>query len=132
VRVSGSVVELGGLGFAWVFGLVALHLALALVMKQVRLVAGLHALATLAVGLGLCIGKSRPLKIAQWAAYVVGAEVLWRMCKAPIPWEFAKYSICLVCLIALMRSKEFRGRGARPLLRFVVACGCLHFRGIAI
>ncbi|MEI8039979.1 MAG: O-antigen ligase family protein, partial [Verrucomicrobiota bacterium] len=83
-------------------------MALALLMKMVRPVAGVHALLTLAFGLWLCLAKNRPLQIAQWAAYVVGAEVLWRMCKASIPWEFAKQSILLICLVSMVRSQRIR------------------------
>jgi hypothetical protein len=89
-------------------GFLLLHIVLAPLMRQVHTVATLHALATLGVGLYLCMWSNRPLQIAQWAAYVVGIEVLWRMCKASIPWEFAKHSISFVCLVSLIRLKQFQ------------------------
>jgi hypothetical protein len=109
VRRPVTVTDQQGWPVTWVVGLILIHLPLALVMKRWSLLAGVHALATFAVGGWLCLGKGRPQQIAQWAAYTVGAEVLWRMCKAPIPWEFAEHSICLVCLISMARSKGIRG-----------------------
>lgn len=114
-RGRGSIADPRELGFAWVLGFALLHMALALLMKKVHLVAGIHALGTFVVGLWLCFGRPRPLQVAQWMGYVVGAEVLWRMCKAPIPWEFAKYAISFVCVVSLVRSSASR-RWLLPLL----------------
>jgi O-antigen ligase len=100
--------EADGLGFGRVFGFVALHLVLALVMKQWQIVAAIHAVGTFIVGLWFCGRRNRPLQLAQWAGYTAGAEALWRMCGAPIPWEFAELTICLVCLISLVRIGSFR------------------------
>jgi O-antigen ligase len=44
--------------------------------------------------------------------YVVGAEVLWRMCHPPIPWQFAEYLLCFVCGVLLLRA----GASRRPWL----------------
>ena len=134
VRGPVSIAEPGGLGFAWVCGFLAIHLALALVMKRVHTVAGVHALGTFMFGLWLCFGKNRPLQLAQWAGYTVGAEALWRMCKAPIPWEFAELTIFLVCLISLMRTGGIRGfwlrsssRGVLLFLPVALRSCCCHF-----
>jgi hypothetical protein len=116
-RVLLSIAERGDLGFAWVLGFVLVHMALALLMNRVHQVAGIHALGTFVVGLWLCFERPRPSQVAQWIGYVVGAEVLWRMCKAPIPWEFAKYAICFVCVVSLLRSGAIR-RSLLPLLYF--------------
>src|SRR5207302_11017891 len=43
-------------------------------------------------------------QLLRWVAYMVGAEVLWRMCRAPVPWEFAKHAIWFVSLVSLLRS----------------------------
>ena len=119
VRSAPSELTQGGRTFTWVIGFLLLNMALAVVMKRVPSVATLHALVTFAVGLWLCLSKNRPLQVAQWASYVVGAEVLWRMCKASIPWEFAKLSISLVCFVSALRSDRFRSSWL-PALYFVL------------
>ena len=96
--------EPGAWPAAGMFVFLALHLPLALAMKEARWVAGIHALATFAFGLWLALGRSRPGLTAQWLAYVVGAEVLWRMCHAPIPWQFAEYIICAVTAVLVVRA----------------------------
>jgi len=88
-------------------------------MRQVHLLGALHALAVLLLGLALGLSGRKPVALAQWMGYVVGAEVLWRMCKAPIPWEFAKHSISLVCLVFWFRS-GFRGTWLPLLYLFLL------------
>ena len=98
-----------GLSIKWVITFCVAHMGLALLLRNVRPLGAVHAIVTLAFGLSFCLRKNQPLQIAHWAAYVVGAEVLWRMCKAAIPWEFAKHSISLVCIISMVRAKGIRG-----------------------
>jgi O-antigen ligase len=119
VRRPAFMAQADGPGFVRIFGFVALHLALALVMKRVHPVAGIHALGTFIYGLWLCCGRNRPLPLAQWAGYTAGAEALWRMCGAYIPWEFAELSISLICLISLVRAGNF-GEFWLPLLYLVL------------
>jgi O-antigen ligase len=108
------------ISIGWLVLFLILHSVLALAMQKLPLVAQIHALVTLLVGLWLCSSKNSPLRVAQWVAYVVGAEVLWRMCRAPIPWEFAKHSIWLVVVISLLRNPG-TGRGwGFPALFFVL------------
>lgn len=102
----------------WILLFILLHPMLALAMRQVHLLGALHALLVLTLGLVLGFSGRKPVALAQWMSYVVGAEVLWRMCKAPIPWEFAKYCIALVCLAFVFRS-GFRGSWT-PLLYFLL------------
>jgi O-antigen ligase len=127
-RLAGSVGSVGRVSVKWIVGFLLVNMAVALLMQKVPLAAGAHALVTFAYGLWLCFTRNRPLQLAQWMAYAVGAEALWRMCEAPIPWEFAKYSICLVCLISLVRSGGIRGsRLPAFYLALLVPAGFLTF-----
>lgn len=95
----------------WAVILCAVHTPLALAIYNVEAVALLHALATLAVGLFLALaGRRRLLQVAYWGAYVAGVEVLWRMAKAPVFWEYGKYATALVLMLALVRSQLFKGQ----------------------
>ena len=51
-------------------------------------------------------------RVACAAAYVIGAEVLWRMARVPLYWEFGKYAVGGVLLVAAIRA----GRSTPPLL----------------
>ena len=95
----------------------AAHAGLALLFKNVHAMAGVHALVTLAIGISFSLRKNNPMQIAQWVAYVMGAEVLWRMTKAPIPWEFAKYAITLICVLSIIKVNRVKGSWL-PLLYF--------------
>ncbi|NUO62029.1 MAG: hypothetical protein HOQ11_01080 [Gemmatimonadaceae bacterium] len=99
--------------------LLGMHASLALMMRDHPALAKAHALVTLAVGLW---GALRwPLaRVACVAGYIMGAEVLWRMSAAPIPWEFAKYAIVLVFALALLRNAASMRSGPLPLLYFIL------------
>ncbi|MBX3744363.1 MAG: O-antigen ligase family protein [Verrucomicrobiae bacterium] len=76
------------------------HVGLGVAGKSSALVSGGHALLTLGVGLFWAFTDRRPFRLAAWAAYVVGMEIFWRMTKAPVPWEFGKYALAFVLVIA--------------------------------
>lgn len=83
------------------------HLPMALAMKSAPRLAAVHALSVLLYGLFLAVNHGSLPKIACWGAYTIGSEILWRACKAPIPWEFGKYAVVLVFAVTLMmRSNE--------------------------
>jgi hypothetical protein len=61
-----------------------------------------HALAT--IGVGLVCALTRPVgHVAIVAAYIVGAEALWRMTEAGVFWEVGKYAIGAILLVAIQR-----------------------------
>lgn len=82
----------------------ALHLPLAIGMHHSRALASAHALATVAIGLWWAIGGRHPHRVILAAAYVTGAEVLWRMTKAGVFWEYGKYAVCAIFLVGMARN----------------------------
>ena len=72
------------------------------------------ALATVHAGLALLFGiwlavYSRLEYVACMGAYLTGAEVLWRMSKSMLPWEFGKYATFLIFFVALLRTGKLKG-----------------------
>lgn len=95
------------------------HVLIGVVLRQSSTVAGLHAIIALAVSIWAAVRWS-DVAIASCCAYIVGAEVLWRIAGAPIPYEFGKYAVSLVFLIALVRMGRRAVWRVAPLLYFVV------------
>ncbi len=83
------------------------HALLGLAMQRSPVIATLHALLAVGVGAVVTAFGSRPQRATYFAAYIVGAEVLWRMSSAHVFWEFGKYATALILLIGLFR---LRGR----------------------
>ncbi len=84
--------------------LIVLHIPLGLLLYWSSALAFIHPVAVFFLGLYWAIRKNEKLeKIAWIAAYIVGAEVLWRMAKSPIFWEFGKYAVITIMLVALVR-----------------------------
>ena len=79
------------------------HVPLTLVMRTSSGLATAHALLTFGVGVVLVLFSRGTEKLAYWAAYVAGVEVLWRMTKAQTYWEVGKYSVVAVILLFFLR-----------------------------
>lgn len=96
---------------------IAAHMALALAMKQAPILATVHGWSLLFFGLYLALsGRSRD-QVVTVAAYIVGAEVLWRMTGARVFWEMGKYSISLIFIASMLRQHRApKGRAALYLL----------------
>jgi hypothetical protein len=88
----------------WLWLFLALHIPLAIALKQVAGLSTVHAWLTLVVGLGLALRPAPLAGAACAAAYVAGAEVCWRMTKAGVFWEYGKYGACLILVVSLLRS----------------------------
>jgi O-antigen ligase len=85
------------------------HVILAQLMLRMPTIGLLHA--TACVGIGIVIAVRRPLhEVAYVVAYIAGSEVLWRMTRAGVFWEFGKYAVSAVLLVALVRARGKRNR----------------------
>jgi O-antigen ligase len=93
--------------FVAIAAILAAQVATALLITQSATIATVHALVTLTVGLWFaCTSTLR--RVAFVCAYIAGNEVLWRISKALLPWEFGKYAICLLILVSLGRTARLR------------------------
>lgn len=93
------------LPWRWFLGLLLLHVILACLMKRLPLLASLHAALTLLAALILVLRNAPPVKVVATMAYLIGSEVLWRMTQASVPWEFGKYAVALIALVAIARQR---------------------------
>lgn len=85
------------------------HIVLAQLMRPVPIFAAIHAIGTLLVG--LVFAARRPMdQVAVVVGYVAMSEVFWRMTRTPVFWEFGKYTVCLILLVALVRMRPVRNR----------------------
>lgn len=96
-------VAVGGRRQLWVVLGFAAHAPLAILVSRYPSVGAVHAYASLAVGLAWAVAGRHPWRVAYAAAYIVGAELLWRMTGAPIFWEFAKYALSALFLAGTWR-----------------------------
>lgn len=95
------------------------HIPLALVLKNVPLLATGHALLALAVGLLFLRRDQGPERVVYVAAYITGCELLWRASHAAVFWEFGKYSVSMLLGLALIRHGLLREASRRPLYAFL-------------
>ncbi len=95
----------------------AANIILAQLMNRMPIIATLHAWGTLALALIWAVSGRLP-RTAMICAYMTGCEVLWRMNKAAILWEFGKYAVCLVMLMSF--AKKAPKRPLLPWLYFLM------------
>lgn len=115
---ASPVVAARGISSSWYAQLffLAAHAPLALMIPKHSSLATLHALLVLGVGLLFAVLPRRSHISACAAAYLTGGAVFWRMRAAPqLPWEFGKYAVSLVFLVALV----FAVRVRRPVVPIV-------------
>jgi hypothetical protein len=84
------------------FLFLAAHVPLALIMNNSPAISTVHALLVVFAAIIFSL-RSRGLEYAGYfLSYIAGAEVLWRMSSASVFWEFGKYAVVLVCVIAMI------------------------------
>ncbi len=100
---ASSVPEAGDLSTVKVLlPYLALHVLLGPVLRAFPAAATIHAALVFAVAIWAAM-KWDSLMILCCAGYIVGSETLWRMSGARVPYEFGKYAVSLIFLIALAR-----------------------------
>lgn len=85
-----------------------LHAPMAIVLRSMSTVPRYHALGVLALGLWWATVGRRPAWAVAAAAYVAGAEILWRMIGTGLFWEFGKYGASLILLLVFLRLPAHR------------------------
>lgn len=93
-----------------VVGLLGAHALLGMAMSSLAIVATAHAIATALAALFYAATTRRVRNVAIVASYVAGCEVLWRMDRAEVFYEFGKYTVAAVLIIAMLRMRPRRNR----------------------
>ncbi len=96
------------------------HPLLAAAMRISPLIPTAHAFGTFALGMYWLLRGKNPDRVIPLMGYIVGSEILWRGTGARIPWEFAKYSLCALALVALVRFSLLRSASKAPLVYFLL------------
>lgn len=97
----------------------AAHAALAPLMRESSTIATLHAIVTLVVAMWAAV-RWRPEQVMYVAAYITGAEILWRMTDADVYWEVGKYAVAVVFIVAALRLTHLSRWQLLPLLYFLL------------
>ncbi len=92
---------------AWLATTLAIvHFGLGALMSRSPALATAHAVATVLVAFFVSLLSARPEVAIATAAYVAGADVLWRMCDASVFHETGKYGTAFALGILLLRIRR--------------------------
>ncbi|HWQ93520.1 MAG TPA: O-antigen ligase family protein, partial [Clostridia bacterium] len=90
----------------------AVHVLLGLAIHRWPVLGKVHCVCAFLIGLGCALVASKPHLAAYAAAYIVAAEVLWRIAGGAIFWEFGKYSVSAILICSVLR----RGNAGKWML----------------
>ncbi len=105
---------------------VVLHIVLALLMRFFSFISTLHALVVFVIAIWTVLRENDLRKLIPITAYIVSSEVLWRMTGANIFWEFGKYAIIAIMVLALLKFRRVKKAGL-PVLFFVLLLPSISF-----
>lgn len=108
IRRAATAQERNGKEFRFLVLASFAHLPLSLALYSLGTAALLHPLSVLAVGLYWAVNRRYSLERVSLAiAYLVGAEILWRMAFVPVPWEFGKIGSAIIAIVALVVRRRY-------------------------
>lgn len=96
------------------------NVLLAYLSRQSALFSTIYGWATLIIGLFFLIQDKRPARLIYLCGYIIGAELIWRSTMAGIFYEYGKYSITFLLLLAILRYRLFSQTTKWPILYFVL------------
>jgi hypothetical protein len=105
-------------GRVFVFSL--LHVPLVLLFRVNPIFPTIHAFVTLGIAFLFLYGDQQPDRLIYAVAYIVGSELLWRGTGANVFWEFGKYSVILLLVLALFRYRMVGWVDKRPVVYFAL------------
>lgn len=85
------------------------HLPLGLWMHAQSAITFVHGAITFAAGMWWALSSNRLERVAWTGAYIVGAEVLWRMTTDALPWESGKAMIIVIFSVAILNTQGLKG-----------------------
>ncbi|MCP5303467.1 MAG: O-antigen ligase family protein [Pseudomonadales bacterium] len=91
-----------------VLGFLLLHIPLGIILKDARALSTVHAYIVIGIAIVLALSNFPVTWVAYSLAYIAGAEILWRMTKANVLWEWGKYATILIVIITAWRMRNFR------------------------
>ncbi len=108
----------------WTLGQILLwlgvHVAFAFALRNLPFLGLVQSLTCLFLGLRW-LAQGAPLeRLIALAGYVTAMEILWRGTDTVIVYEFAKYTVCLILLLAALRYRLLASSHKLPLLYFAL------------
>lgn len=121
-----------GVSLTWytVVAVIALHVVLAVAMRHVTMIGNLHAIAVLGLGIYFAAFRSDRRYATYCIAYICCSEVLWRMTRSAILWEYGKYAAVAICLTAIVRNRIRPPWPAILYLCFLIPSAFLTFGAV--
>ena len=80
-----------------------LHGVLAVLFLNLPILATIHSLIILPLGIYFVLKKNNPDAAIYVISYILGCETLWRAFNSTLVWEYSKYSIIIIISLAIFR-----------------------------
>lgn len=108
------------LEYRWILVVAALHVPLGIIIYNLPTLGLVHQLLLFGYGFYCAINRRFQLeRVALIVAYIVGAEILWRMAGVSLLWELGKLVSSFILAVALYR-RHLKNIPLLPIVYFVV------------
>lgn len=96
------------------------NVLLAYLSRQSNLFSSAYSWGVLLVGIFWILRDKQPVRVMYLCAYLVGAELVWRSTGAGVFYEFGKYAITFLLILAILKFKLLPTANKWPVLYFVL------------
>ncbi|MEW6716799.1 MAG: O-antigen ligase family protein [Chloroflexota bacterium] len=103
-----------------VIAFILVHVPLAFLIRWNPIFSTAHALITIGLGLLWLLRDRQPYRVIYLAAYITGAELLWRGTGANTFWETGKYATSLLLILAIFRYRLLSRSVKWPIYYFLL------------
>lgn len=104
------------LSFSQILFFLLLHVPIMFIFRAAPVIATIHSLIVLLIGLVFLSRDERPTRVAWVLAYLAGAEILWRGVGASLVSEYCKYATILLCVLVILKFRLMGRTTLWPLL----------------
>jgi O-antigen ligase len=96
------------------------NVLLAYLSRQSNLFSSAYGWGVLLIGIFWLMRDKQPVRIMYLCTYLVGAELVWRATGAGVFYEFGKYAITFLLILAILKFKLLPAANKWPILYFVL------------
>lgn len=103
------------------------NVLLAYLSRQSNLFSSAYGWGVLLLGIFWLVRDKQPERVMYLCAYLVGAELVWRATGAGVFYEFGKYTITILLVLAILKFRLFPATNKWPVLYFVLLTPSMFF-----
>jgi O-antigen ligase len=108
------------LSLAQICAFLAFNVLLAYLSRQSAILSTFAAWGVLLLGILWLLHDKKPIRLAYVCGYIMGAELLWRSTETRVFYEYGKYAIAFLLVLAVLKFRLLSTTSKWPVLYFIL------------